>query len=122
MDEITLVNTFWTYMNERSFQKLNTLFCKEATIIWPNTTEIFTVDQFIAVTIEYPGLWTETILDIYQATNEVITTTLISDEKVSFHAVSIFTCKDGKIQQLKEYYAQDGTPPQWRLDFMKQCM
>lgn len=122
MDELTLVNTFWTYMTQRNFHKLDTLFCKEATIIWPNTTEIFTVDQFIAVNINYPGNWTEAILDIYQTTKEVITITLIDDENVSFHTVSIFTCKDGQIQQLKEYYADDGTPPQWRLDFMKHYM
>ena len=38
------------------------------------------------------------------------------DQALSFHVVSFFRVRDGKIVSLVEYWGDDGAPPQWRLD------
>lgn len=48
----------------------------------------------------------------------IITVTNIypKDRSVSFHVTSFIQTKDDKIVVMDEYYADDGTAPQWRLD------
>lgn len=40
----------------------------------------------------------------------------LKDKSVSFHVTSFIQTKDDKIIAMDEYYADDGTAPQWRLD------
>ena len=38
------------------------------------------------------------------------------DRKISCHVTSFIKIKDGKIAFIDEYWGDDGTTPQWRLD------
>ncbi len=38
------------------------------------------------------------------------------DRSLSFHVTSFFQIPDGRIQSLDEYWADDGTAPDWRLE------
>lgn len=48
---------FWSHMTKQQFDKLAALFHNDAIIKWPNTQEIFNVEQFILANAKYPGNW-----------------------------------------------------------------
>lgn len=93
-------------------------FHEDAYINWHNTNEHFTVEEFIRANCEYPGSWDgkierlEQIGDLYITVVHVFT----PDPKLSFHVTSFIQCKAGKIASIDEYWGDDGTAPQWRLD------
>ena len=78
----------------------------------------FTVDEYIIANCEYPGEW-DGIIERTEMVNElIITVTQIypRDKSISFHVISFIQTKDDKIVAMDEYYADDGSAPQWRLD------
>ena len=80
--------------------------------------EHFTVDEYIIANCEYPGEW-DGIIERTERVNElIITVTQIypRDKSISFHVTSFIQTKDDKIIAMDEYYADDGSAPQWRLD------
>lgn len=48
----------------------------------------------------------------------IISVTHVFDvnQTVSFHAISFFQIKNGRILSIDEYWGDDGRAPQWRLD------
>ena len=45
----SIVHAYWNAIHELRFQDVRELFCDTAEITWPNTEEVFTLDEFIAV-------------------------------------------------------------------------
>ncbi|MFR5526920.1 MAG: hypothetical protein ACLTJG_18715 [[Clostridium] innocuum] len=58
----SIVHAYWNAIHELRFQDVRELFCDTAEITWPNTEEVFTLDEFIAVNEAYPGEWEEEVL------------------------------------------------------------
>lgn len=114
MTKKELAYSFWNMMSEQRFEDLKALFHEEALIAWPNTKETFTVEQFIKANAAYPGTWVETVEQIYEIENGIITETLVDDHQISFYAISIFEIKDEKIHRLKEFWSDNGEAPDWR--------
>ena len=85
---------------------------------WHCTNERFTVDEFIIANCEYPGEWEGEVERVETVNDLIIKVTLIypKDRSAYYHATSFIQTKDGKITAMDEYYADDGAPPQWRLD------
>lgn len=114
MTKKELAAAFWKTMSEQRFEDLKGFFDEEALVFWPNTEEMFTVDQFIKANAAYPGTWDETVKQIYEIENGMITETLVDDHRISFYAISIFEIKDDKIVSLKEFWSNNGEAPDWR--------
>lgn len=114
MENKQIIYKFWEVMASCEFSQLSTLFNDTAIIEWPNTKECFHVDEFIKINQYYPGKWKETILNLHQFDDKIISETLIHNPNISFIAISIFTIKDSKIIYLKEYYSENGEMPLWR--------
>ena len=85
---------------------------------WHNTNEAFSAEEFIEVNCEYPGAWDGEVERVERIGGLIVTAVRVfaADRGASFHVVSFFHVRDGKIVSIDEYWGDDGAPPQWRLD------
>ena len=107
---------YWDDVAAQRKEALGGYFSDDAGIEWPCTGERFNVHDFILANCEYPGSWRGEVLHVLEAGTETVTVVRISstESDYSCHVTSFFTFKDGKIQTLTEYYADDGPLPDWR--------
>lgn len=112
------IQEFWKAVLDQKEQEIRKYFHKGAYINWHCTNEHFTVDEFIIANCEYPGDWGGEIERIEKADGLLITVTRVypKDKSASFHVTSFFNISDNKITSVDEYWADDGPPPQWRID------
>ena len=85
----SIVHAYWNAIHDLRFQDVRELFCDTAEITWPNTEEVFTLDEFIAV------------------------------NEASFLAIGFFTIQGGKITALREYWTAVEAVPEWRKEQLK---
>lgn len=118
MDMKRLITKYWEDVAEQNADRLKTYFMPTARVMWHNTNECFSVDEFITANCEYPGSWRGEVERIETAGDTVITAARVwsSEDGASFHAVSFFEFENGRIKLLNEYWGDDGSAPQWRLD------
>lgn len=119
MEQTELVRQLWKDMDEQSWGSLSSFFQTDAVIEWPNTGEIFTVDQFVRVNSEYPGKWKITVERLEQTRTAVISVVRVTLEgdRTAFTAVSFFEFKGKFISKLTEYWVDITAPPEWRKNF-----
>ena len=91
---------------------------KDAHVNWHCTNEHFTVEEYIIANCEYPGDWDGTIERIEVVGDLYIIAAKVYplDRSAHFHVVSFIRTADEKIVAMDEYWADDGSAPQWRLD------
>lgn len=109
---------FWRNVLSQDEEKIRSYFHKDAYINWHCTNERFNVDEFIIANCEYPGEWDGEVERVENIHDITITVTHVypKDRTLSFHVTSFFKIGDDKIHTLDEYWADDGTAPQWRLE------
>ncbi len=103
---------------EQDENTIRSYFCEDAYVNWHCTNEHFNVDEFIIANCEYPGDWDGTVERVEVVGDLYITATKVyaKDRSGYFHVVSFIKTLNGKIMSMDEYWADDGNPPQWRLD------
>lgn len=112
------INRYWDAVARQDATELQEYFDDAAYVNWHCSNEHFTVEEFIRANCEYPGEWrgvverTEGCGDVTIAVVRVFT----PDRSVSCHVVSFMKIRDDKIVSLDEYWGDDGSAPQWRLD------
>ncbi len=119
MDKRQLVKEFWRDIAAQNKVSLQSYFSPGAIINWHNTTEQFSVDEFIMANCEYPGEWHGHVERVEGVSDDLVITVArvwAADDEFSCRAVSFFRFRDAKIVQIDEYWGDDGPPPQWRLD------
>lgn len=109
---------FWEATLKQDAKKMKTFFKDNAYINWHCTNEHFTVDEYIKANCEYAGVWDGKIERIEHLGNLVIAVVHVftTDTNLSFHVVSFMELEDEKIIALNEYWGDDISAPQWRLD------
>jgi len=112
-----LVYAFWDTMNKKKWEELAGFFDPSAVIRWPNTLEKWNVADYIKVNKEYPSVWTLEVEDVQMTERNIVSVVHIKSNKTpsGLRAVSFFRIDQGKIQSLKEYFADDGVVPAWRI-------
>lgn len=112
------IQKYWKASLAQDAKEMKTFFHDEAYINWHNTNEHFTVEEFIRANCEYPGRWSGEIERIERNGDLIITVThvLSAEAELSFHVTSFIKMRDEKIASIDEYWGDDGTAPQWRLD------
>lgn len=117
MDQKQFVIRFMADVAAQNRANLKSHFLADAVINWHNTNESFSVEEYIIANCEYPGEWYGNVERVETIDDLVISVARIwaRDNSNSFHVVSFFKIKDGKISSLDEYWGDDGTAPQWRL-------
>ena len=99
-------------------EALRFFFHSNAWIEWICTNEHFSVEEYIRANCEYPGNWCGAIEKYVSMEAEQILVSKVwpKDESASFHAVSFIKVTDGKIAAMTEYWADDGSAPEWRRE------
>ncbi len=112
------IKTYWKATLMQDAEGMRPYFAPEALIKWHNTNECFTVNEFICANCEYPGQWDGTIERIECIDDLIITVVHVFslDKTLSFHVTSFIKVANEKIISIDEYWGDDGTAPQWRLD------
>ena len=112
------IERYWKYTLEQNAEGMRSYFDKGAVIKWHNTNEHFTVDEFIRANCDYPGEWEGEIERIERLGNLIITVVhaYTKDSKLSFHVTSFIEINNDKIISIDEYWGDDGSAPEWRLE------
>lgn len=110
----TWLQTYWNVTLAQQAEHMRPFFDQNASILWHNTNECFTVEEYIRANCEYPGDWQGSIISCFPIEQGFITITHVYGEGVSFHVTSIFTCVKESILKLEEYWSEDGKAPDWR--------
>ena len=108
---------YWQACTDQQREELRTFFHKDATILWHNTNECFTLEEFICANCDYPGSWQGEVKRVDEIAGGLVTAVHIyskTDITVSFHVTSFFHIENDKIVFLDEYWGDDGEPPTWR--------
>ena len=113
-----VIKEFWKAIVQQKPDEIRSYFKEAAIIRWHNTNEEFTLEEFIKVNCEYPGNWDCKVERIEEIGDLIITVTKVfsTDSYISVHATSFLRMEDGKIASMDEYWGDDGSPPQWRLE------
>lgn len=116
MDNRETVRFFWKTMSSRKWLKLHDYFLEDACIIWHNTKELFTKEEYVKVNKSYPQKWMIELERLEAVDDLVISVVKIHSKEnpVSFHGTSFFSFKDGLILRLDEYFGEDEAKPTWR--------
>lgn len=112
------LTAYWKAALQQNADEMRKFFHKDAFINWHNTNEHFTVEEFIRANCEYPGSWNGEIERIEQCHDLYITVTHVfaTDKTSSFHVTSFIRCEAGFITSIDEYWGDDGSAPQWRME------
>jgi len=112
------IKTFWKAVLMQDEKEIRKYFKEDAYVNWHCTNEHFTVDEFIIANCEYPGSWDGIVERVERIKDLIITVTLVypKDKSASFHVTSFIKTENDKIVSMDEYWADDGSAPQWRLD------
>ena len=111
---IDIVKALWLTVDQKKWADLADFFTEDAKIYWPNTKEEFSVSEFITVNQNYPGDWRVKIEHLDDYSENTISIITVSDGIQIYRAVSLFTIEQGKIIKLKEFWALEEEPPDWR--------
>lgn len=109
---------YWRDVLAQDADQIRNYFDKDAFVNWHCTNEHFNVEEFIIANCDYPGEWDGDVERVEYVNDTIITVTHVypKDYSLSFHVTSFFRITDDKIRSLDEYWADDGTAPQWRLE------
>ena len=112
------MKAFWRAVLAQDEPKIRTYFAPDAYVNWHCTNEHFTVDEFIIANCEYPGEWDGVVerIDTLDGLTVTVTRVYPKDRSRSFHVTSFIRAENDKIVSLDEYWTDDGSAPQWRLD------
>lgn len=114
-----LVELFWQYIHDANFEGLNNVMSDEACIWLPNTKEVFkSRDKYIEFNKKYPGRWYVDLEKIYECGETVISVARIfnGERTADLYVTSFFNINNNLIEEITEYYSDNGEPPKWRLD------
>lgn len=117
------ITAYFRDVVKQDAQKLKNYFAKDAKVLWHNTNECFTAEEFIRANCEYPGSWDGEIEILTSMQDGWILAARVwekdlaqNGEEASFHVVSFVHMQGEKISRIDEYWGDDGKAPQWRLD------
>ena len=112
------IKAFWNAVLRQDANAIREYFHPDAWVNWHNTNEHFTLEEFIRANCEYPGEWDGQVEQIITTDTHIITATHVYEKNSSqsFHVVSFFRLRNGKIASIDEYWGDDTAPPRWRQD------
>lgn len=104
------VYDYWKAVLTQDAANMRKYFHASAYINWHNTNEHFTLEEFIRANCEYPDKWDGEVERVEEIGDLIISVTHVYDvnQTVSFHAISFFQIKNGRIVSIDEYWGDDG--------------
>lgn len=114
MERKAILAAFWRAVAAQERDPLWGFFAEGAEVLWPNTNERFSVEEYLRANCEYPGKWNGKIERMLDTAEGSVTVTRVWSEEFSVRAISFFRWQGEKILWLEEYWSDDGAPPEWR--------
>lgn len=117
--EKSVVELFWDCIHNADFDGLIQLMSEDACVWLPNTREVFRgTSKYIEFNKRYPGRWHVDLEKSYVSGETTISVAKLynSDHTLNFYVTSFFKLKDNVIEEIIEYYGDNGEPPKWRLE------
>lgn len=116
MDREELIKAYWRDVAAQDAAALAGYFAPDAAVLWHNTNERFTAEEFIRANCEYPGHWRGEVERVELGGETAVSVAHVwsADGSVSFHAVSFFAFTGDRIARIDEYWGDDGDAPDWR--------
>lgn len=116
MDVNQFIIQYWKHIAAQNEEDLIKYFHEDACIRWHNTNELFNVSEFLRANCDYPGSWNGEVERIEHIGNIIITAAHVWSKESSFLVTSFFEMLEDRIKVLDEYWGNDDTAPQWRID------
>ena len=118
MDPNKFIFNFFKDVIEQNKENLREYFYSNAKILWHETNEKFTVEEYLRANCEYPGEWIGEIKRIEKIDNLLIFVGEVKpkNEIDCFYCTSFVKIKDNKIVSLDEYWTQVSEIPKWRKE------
>ena len=114
-----IVRLFWECIHNADFDGLNKIMSDGACIRLPNTKEIFkSKNKYIEFNKKYPGRWYVDLEKVYECETTFISVAKVfnAENTISIYVTSFFKFKNNLIEEIIEYYSDNGEPPKWRLE------
>ncbi len=118
MRKTLFFSDFLSAVLDKDAETIRSFFAPGAVVMWPNTNECFTPEEFAEVNAAYPSGWSGEIeheLRIGEADGELIIAAcrIWSPETgASFHSVTFVQVYRGYIVHIDEYWGDDGPVPE----------
>ncbi len=117
MDINKFATRYWNHIAAQDEGEIRKYFHEDAYVRWHNTNEHFNIEEFLRANCDYPGSWHGEVERVeHIGGNIIVTVARVWSEDNSFHVTSFFEMKDHKIMTLDEYWGEESTAPQWRID------
>ena len=101
------VQKFWDAVLRQDADAIREYFHPDAWVNWHNTSEHFTVEEFIRANCEYPGEWDGEVERVITTDTHIINATHVfsKDGSTSCHATSFIRVVGGKVESVDDYGA-----------------
>ena len=110
--EVT-IRSLWQAIAEQNEEKLVCFFTPDAQILWPNTEERFDLNGYLRANCDYPGQWNGKVETVALDGSYSIAK-VWPPEGGAARAVTFYKWRNGKIEQMVEYWGDIGPAPEWR--------
>lgn len=115
-----LVRALWERFDRFAFDEVGELLHDNFVCEWTQSRERARGrENFIAFNKHYPGRWRISIVDLVSADERVVTEIRAEFNDQTTTAISFFTCKEGKIVHIREYWPEPYAPQEWRAQWVE---
>ena len=90
MERKAILTAFWRAVAAQERDPLRGFFAEGAEVLWPNTNERFSVEEYLRANCEYPGKWNGKIERMLDTVEASVTVTRVWSEEFSVRAISFF--------------------------------
>ena len=109
------IRALWQAAVEQDEEKMARFFTPDAQILWPNTEERFDLTGYLRANCDYPGRWSGKVEKV-ALDGSYSVAKVWSPEGSASRAVTFYQWRNGKIEQMVEYWGDIGPAPGWRRD------
>ncbi len=112
------IESYWSAVFRQDGEAMGTFFHRDAVVVWHNTRERFSVEEFIRVNCAYPGSWDGEMVRVDSIADGLVSVVRVFEPETgaSFHVTSFMTLEDDLIVRMDEFWGEDEDPPSWRLE------
>lgn len=107
------IRALWQAIAEQDEEKLMRFFTPDARILWPNTDEQFDLAGYLRANCDYPGRWSGKVERVALDGSYSIAV-VWPPEGAASRSVAFYQWRNGKIEQMVEYWGDVGPAPEWR--------
>lgn len=117
-----VVRAYWQAMATNDFTDAALWLDENVRIYWPQSSEVIEGRaDFAAVNQAYPcqGLWRFDVVRLIAQGDEVVTETIVRDDRMTARAITFHRVTDGQIVEQIEYWPDDYPAPDWRAGWVR---